>query len=183
MRTRLRREMTPIINRPLQVKRMLLQVSLWIPVIVAIFAVNFYQSSFPDKETNEVVSENKMHSLQDALERLAKLVAAQQESLAKLSAAQQDSLSSQNQMRERMAESIFTDSQKLYLFETVAPSIVKLVVRRQQFIDEGTGFALTNHSSGEVLFVTANHVGRCNETVISRHIFVNTSLLGRQPDL
>jgi len=114
---------------------------------------------------------------------LAKLAAAQQESLAKLSAAQQDSLSSQNQMRERMAESIFTDSQKLYLFETVAPSIVKLVVRRQQFIDEGTGFALTNHSSGEVLFVTANHVGRCNETVISRHIFVNTSLLGRQPDL
>ena len=74
------------------------------------------------------------------------------------------------------AGNTFTEAQKLDLFNKVAPSLVKLVIYSGGLLFEGTGFAVYNHSSGETLFATANHAGKCNETTVkARHIFVNTS--------
>jgi len=75
------------------------------------------------------------------------------------------------------AENVFSEEQKEMLFKEVAPSIVKLVLVQENAVTEGTGFVVRNHSSGELVIVTANHVAMCNETsqALSRHVFVNSS--------
>lgn len=67
------------------------------------------------------------------------------------------------------------------LFNSVAPSIVKVVMKERQEGStsrtiEGTGFVV-QRSDGQQLVITANHVAFCNDTsqTISRLVFINRS--------